>query len=266
MNSSSISLPGGYRYFWYDEIDSTSLEAFRKRSEWPKGAEKQHFNSWFCAKRQTGGRGTKGNVWQSKDGNLYASLLTRTSCSPAKLIQISLLAALAAISAIEQVAGDGLHINDLCLKWPNDILLNGHKICGILVESRPSKLPGHFDIVIGTGINLSAHPSINSLFPAGNLRDNGWTCSLGQLFAALAQSTRDWFTIWRNGEGFETLRLAWLDHSCHIGHSITIKQGTTDYQGRFTTLSPEGALVLADENGQLKQFVSGHITAIDTSE
>ena len=256
-----LSLPLGYRYFWYDEIDSTNLEAFRKNNE--EGlVDDQLAGSWICAKRQSGGRGTKGNQWVSESGNLYTSLLTRTPCLSKDLAQISILAVLAAITAIEQFAPKNYNIGDLCLKWPNDILLKGKKMCGILVESRPSKKTGNFDIVIGLGINLAVHPDVESLFPAGNLKQGGWTCSRDDLFVVLARSMRDWFTIWRDGEGFETLRLAWLERSCHIGHQVVVRVGETDFEGRFTTISREGALVLVDASGFEKNISSGHIRSI----
>lgn len=257
MNGVPPFLPQGYQYFWYDEIDSTNMEALRHST----GGK--YADSWFCAKRQRAGRGTSGNMWESEVGNLYASLLTQLSCSPMQLAQTSLLAGLAAITAIEQLASDDYPIGDLCLKWPNDILLKGRKVCGILVESRPSAIPKQFDTIIGSGINLKTNPEIPGLFPAGNLAQNGWTCTREQLFSALVKSTRDWFTIWRNGEGFDDLRLAWMERSCHIGHLMKVKVGENVYEGRFTTLSHEGALVLEDEGGQKKSFSSGHIVEIE---
>ncbi len=259
MATQKILLPQGYQYFWSQEVDSTNLEALRKREDGLRG------DSWFCTKKQTGGRGSRGKEWVSAAGNLHASLLTHSSCSPRQLSQISLLAALAAHSAIEQLAGEDFGIGSLCLKWPNDILLNGDKICGILVESRASPDAGHFDIVIGTGINLGSHPDdsqITGLFPAAHLAEKGWQCSVEHLFVALAQSTRDWLSIWSNGTGFETVRLAWLERSCHIGQTLKISAGEQLFEGRFKTISGDGALVLEEPGGTTQEISSGTILEI----
>ncbi len=259
MATQKILLPQGYQYFWSQDVDSTNLEALRKRDGGLEG------DSWFCARRQTGGRGSRGKQWVSSSGNLHASLLTHSSCSSRQLSQISILAALAAHSAIEQLAVDDLAIGSLCLKWPNDILLDGDKICGILVESRRSPHAGQFDIVIGTGINLGSHPDdgqISGLFPAAHLAEKGWHCSVEQLFVALAQSTRDWLSIWSNGTGFEAVRLAWLERSCHIGQTLKILVGEQLYEGRFKTISGEGALVLEGLSGTTQEISSGTILEI----
>jgi len=265
MATPNSLLPQGYQYFWSKEIDSTNLEAFRKRDNGLTG------DCWFCTKRQIGGRGSRGKQWVSSPGNLYGSLLTHSSCSSQQLPQISILTALAAYSAIEQFAGDDFRMGSLCLKWPNDILLEGHKICGILVESRPSgTLAGQFDVVMGIGINLASHPEsdafkdhdANGLFAAGHLAQKGWECSVEQLFVALAQSTRDWRSILANGAGFETVRLAWLERSCHIGQTIKITAGDRLYEGRFKTINGEGALVLEDLSGASREISSGSIIEI----
>ncbi len=259
MSSYSLPLPQGYQYFWFDEIDSTNQEALRQC------AKGQQPNSWFCADLQTRGRGTKGSQWISQSGNLYASLLIRSNCPPEHLAQISIIAALSAITAIEQMASDQFHIGDLCLKWPNDILLKGRKVCGILIESKQSAQSGLFDIVIGTGINLASNPQIEGPVVAGNLSDEGWSCSRIELFVALVQSMRDWLSIWRDGEGFETVRLAWLERSCHIGQTMTIMVGDVRHEGRMTTISRNGALVLEDRSGNEVVFSSGTIIKIEGS-
>ncbi len=259
MNRCTRPLPQGYQYFSFAEIDSTNQEALRQC------AKGQQPDSWFCADLQTKGRGTTGHEWISQAGNLHASLLIRSPCPADHLSQISIVAALGAITAIEQCASNQFHIGDLCLKWPNDILLTGRKVCGILIESRPSPSPGQFDIVIGTGSNLAVNPLIEGLVSADNLKDNGWGCTRDELFVALVQSLRDWLSIWRDGEGFETLRLAWLEHSCHIGQTMILGVGAAQFKGRMTTISSSGALVLEDSTGNEHVISSGNIIKIEGS-
>jgi len=178
MSSARTVLPTGYRYFWYDEVASTNSQALLSVDE---GVAP---DSWFCANQQSAGRGTRGAVWESPEGNLYASFYFQLSASPRsasprqveQLGQISLLAGLAGVTAMEQLA-DNLNLDDICLKWPNDILLEGSKVCGILVESQPvhtgiaepsasgrlartktsASMPVH-DVIIGTGINITSSP------------------------------------------------------------------------------------------------------------
>ena len=259
MTSRALALPLGYEYFWYDDIDSTNQEALRHSIDGQKP------NRWFCAKQQTHGRGTNGKEWVSQTGNLFASLFVRSSCASNQLSQISILAGLAAITAIEHLASDEFEMGDLCLKWPNDILLGGKKVCGILAESRLSGESDLFDIVIGSGINLALSPRVEGFAPAGNLSDEGWSCSRTELFVALVQSTRDWLSIWQHGKGFETLRLAWLERSCHIGQNMTLKVGKAEFEGRMTTMSPTGAIVLEDKHGNEKEYSSGSIINIEGS-
>ena len=258
MPGNSIYLPQGYNYYWYDEVDSTNLEALRKRREG------LHEDSWFCAKRQTEGRGTRGRVWISHSGNLYASLLTRVSCAADNLSQISIVAALATMNAIETSAKNDLLMGELCLKWPNDILLNGKKIAGILIETRLSIHRDQFDIVIGTGINLTNHPELASVCSADDLHSAGWECTREQLFVALVQSSRDWLSIWSNGRGFGEVRRSWLEHSCHIGRTLIIKVGDDHFEGRFKSITGNGALVLEDLSGIEHKITSGSIIEIKT--
>ncbi len=115
---------------WFDELDSTNAEA-RRRAE-----AGQTSDLWIAARRQTQGRGRRGRVWESPTGNLYATLLTTTDKPPAEAAQISFVAALAVNEVID---GWLIHAGDLetrsRLKWPNDVLIDGAKVSGILVES-----------------------------------------------------------------------------------------------------------------------------------
>ncbi len=266
MKGKNIQLPPNYRYLWFDEVDSTNQQALRHiaaAKNWKQ--QQQVADSWFLAGNQTSGRGTRGNEWISRKGNIFASFLTRRHCPARSLPQISVLAGLAAFDAIARLAPRGFHLDDLCLKWPNDVLLKGRKVCGILVESRPTGGRDSHDVIVGTGINLAHHPDTGGLFAPVSLRKHGWECSREQLIVSLVQATRDWFIIWRNGDDFESLRLAWLEKACHTGQTMQIEVGNRLYQGRFSSLSGEGALVLIDEDGQKKIIPSGHIKNIGKS-
>ncbi len=115
---------------WFDELDSTNAEA-RRRAEAGDTSD-----LWIAARRQTQGRGRRGRVWESPTGNLYATLLTTTDKPPAEAAQISFVAALAVGEVIDGCLIDaGAAAARSRLKWPNDVLIDGAKVSGILVES-----------------------------------------------------------------------------------------------------------------------------------
>lgn len=248
-----------YHRFAQEVVDSTNREAFRNIEA---GVAP---NSWFCADRQTAGRGTQGRSWHSEVGNLYASLYIRINSPPRRLPLLSLLAGIAACEAIERLGRTGKVLPGLCLKWPNDILLGGGKVCGILVESRAASGAERnvFDVVIGTGINIASCPPLEGRFAATSLAENGLVIPRDELFSALAVAMRDWLNLWQQDDGVERVREAWLARSCHVGRMIEIQSGSALHKGRFVAIDEYGALVLEDGNGNKNIIASGHLLGVD---
>ena len=196
---------------WLAEIDSTNTEALRRASA-------GETNIWICAERQTAGRGRSGRQWISERGNLFASYVFKPGCDPSDLPQLSLLAGLAARDAVLKLAQGKLAADEPRLKWPNDILLNGAKIAGVLIECQSvAAADAPSDVVIGTGINLASHPEIVN-YPTTALAYHGIEVRAAGVHRALQAATQHWLEVWSNGDGFFKIRKKWLQHAAPFGH------------------------------------------------
>src|SRR6185312_299361 len=149
----SIAASRGYRVFSYGEIGSTSTEAARAATSGDVG------EVWFASLRQTAGRGRRGRVWETPSGNLAASLMIVPDCDPAVTATLGFVAGVALNRALAAALPEGIvrHGIDgtsrIALKWPNDVLADGRKLAGILLEAH--KHPdGRRAVVIGFGVNV----------------------------------------------------------------------------------------------------------------
>jgi BirA family biotin operon repressor/biotin-[acetyl-CoA-carboxylase] ligase len=236
------------------EVDSTNAEAMRR------AAAGEGAGIWIVADRQSQGRGRSGRSWASPAGNLYASLLLELGCTPETAQQLSLVAGVAAIEALSALAGDTLPAGRLRLKWPNDILLDGAKLGGILVES--TTLAGRRFAVLGTGINLVSAPAAlgRAVTHFGVL---GAPPSPAVVAGALAAAMQHWLAIWQEGLAFEAIRIAWLERAGPPGEPISVNAGTGPVAGTFSGLDATGALMLRDADGGNRRFTFGDVTLID---
>ncbi|MGQ0672732.1 MAG: biotin--[acetyl-CoA-carboxylase] ligase [Hyphomicrobium sp.] len=251
MGGASSHPAGLPRTVRLDEIDSTNAEAMRRAMAGETGP------LWIVADRQTAGRGRSGRPWQSDTGNLLASLLlTLPPATVACAYQLALVAGVAVIDAIR--ADGGLITGPVPrLKWPNDILIDGHKAGGILVESTSG--PGGLKAVIGIGLNLVSHPEGTAL-PATHLRRHGSPPARDKILAAVAREVAGWLLRWQEGVGFEAIRSAWLERAGPIGEACSVHIGGQRVFGRFAGLDEDGALLVADEAGRLRRYTYGDVT------
>src|SRR5919198_6069394 len=163
MTDDALSLPEGFRLHRYETIGSTNDEARRLAREGaPAGTL-----VWAVA--QSAGRGRRGHLWQSPPGNLYLSLVLRPDVPPALAPQLGFIAALALGDALDQLAGPGLQLR---YKWPNDVLAEGRKIAGILLESETAGAGRLEFVIIGIGVNIASAPR-DLEYPATSLADQG---------------------------------------------------------------------------------------------
>src|SRR5215469_6797382 len=147
MNCLQPRLPPGFRLFFYDSIASTNDEAKQlARDGAPAG-------TLVWALEQTAGRGRRGHAWVSPQGNLYASLILRPDCAAGRAAQLGFVAALAAGYTLGVVSA---MFQGLSYKWPNDVLVNGRKIAGILLESELGEGEIPKFVILGIGINLAS--------------------------------------------------------------------------------------------------------------
>lgn len=218
-------------------VDSTNAEATRLAPGLTGPA-------WVLAGEQMAGRGRRGRPWQSPRGNFYASLVMQPEGPPEQAALRSFVAALSLFDAC--VAVTGLP-QVFALKWPNDVLLNGGKLAGILLESAGQG--GRINhLVIGIGVNLIGAPPPEAVEPGAVppvslLGETGLRITPESFLNHLAPA----FAAWERRlttEGFAPLREAWLSRAARLGERIRARTGTTTREGIFETIDTGGALVL----------------------
>jgi len=241
MPDDTLHLPNGYTHIFLDEIDSTNAEALRRSGhDAPSGL-------WIWAARQSAGRGRMGRQWISDEGNLFASLLLRPQCVLGQCPQLAFAAAIAVYDAVKDIGGEQLTTR-LSLKWPNDLLLDGAKLGGILLESVSATDTAKKTIVIGTGLNLISHPSQRHP-PVTSLALQKISSTPKQAFEHLAHHTAKWIDIWSQGAGWSKVRAAWQERSIPAGTAIAVKISDEPLSGSYAGITDEGALLLDTGQG-----------------
>lgn len=232
----------GVRLDVHDELDSTNDEAKRRAETGDAGP------LWIVARRQTKGRGRLGRSWSSLDGNLHASLLLSGFGPPAIAPQLGFVAGVATIGALIETTGAP---HRLAIKWPNDVLLDGGKLAGILLEGvqQPAAPSGGFACVIGVGVNCASSPE-GLPYPASDLSRLAAAPRIGALFACLTDKMEETLQLWAGGAGFPALRERWLTHAAGLGTRIEARLGRETVEGRFETIDADGRLILSTDGGQ----------------
>jgi BirA family biotin operon repressor/biotin-[acetyl-CoA-carboxylase] ligase len=237
------------RVLHFESLDSTNEEALRQLAA---GAEE---GLWIVAGEQTKGRGRGGRPWQSPKGNLYASLLLRLNVSATVATQLSFVAALAVHEAISTELTPA-QILGLRLKWPNDVMLNGAKIAGILIESLAAPDGKGLAAIVGIGINVSVVPAIPGRL-AGVLGREPAACE--RVFGALTGAFATWLGRWDEGGGFPRIREAWLALAHAPGEPISVNLNGASIQGKFHGVGEGGALQLETSPGVVITVNAGDI-------
>jgi BirA family biotin operon repressor/biotin-[acetyl-CoA-carboxylase] ligase len=232
------ALPSAFSLRRFAVIDSTNDEARRQAAAGaPEGVV-------IWADRQESGRGRQGRVWQSPPGNLYCSILLRPDRPAPEVALLSFAAALAVCETLAPLLPHGAAPR---CKWPNDVLIDGRKIAGILLESEAAGATVAW-LVVGIGVNLAAHPDATET-PATSLRALGVAAAPEPVLSALCRHFLAWYEIWR-AEGFAPLRQAWLARAHGRGSEIRVRHAAAELRGRFVDLDVSGALVLENEGGR----------------
>lgn len=235
-----------------DEIDSTNTEAMRRVARGERGP------LWITAKVQTAGKGRSGRAWVSESGNLYASLIVALDCLPAVAHHLSFVAGVAVADAIRaEAAPDALP--GLRLKWPNDVLLDGGKLSGMLLESASDPRTGQLVAVFGIGINIAAPPADLGRAVA-SLAASGIATDRMKLLHRLSDTIRHWLAVWNRGSGFESVRSAWLERAGPIGERVSINADRGAVGGLFAGIDGDGALLLTLDHGETRRFTHGDVT------
>lgn len=213
---------------------------------------------WVQAHQQTGGRGRRGRVWISEPGNLYASELRLTNTDSVQAAGAVSLWTFASALAVADAAGQYVDAQRLRLKWPNDVLLDGAKLAGILLETGEG--PKGRWASTGIGVNLLQAPeglgrATISLSAAGVRPVPGALEILGII--------SDRYDYWREVlaiRGFAALAASWLTRAHPIGTALTIDTGSSLVHGQFDGLGTDGALCLRLPDGALRHFHAGDVS------
>jgi BirA family biotin operon repressor/biotin-[acetyl-CoA-carboxylase] ligase len=238
--SSAPVLPDGWRLVALDTVGSTNDEAGRLADAGaPEGTV-------VWARQQTGGRGRRGRVWASPVGNLYSSTVFRPECPAARAAELGFVAALAVADMVP--AGRAVRV-----KWPNDVLVDGGKVAGILLESAVGQNGAVQHVVAGIGVNVGFAPQLPEMRYPGAALGGTVEAALETLAAALAARLAEW-----RQQGFETVRAHWLAKAGPLGAEVDVKLGDELVRGRFGGLDREGALLLETAAGP-RRIVSGEL-------
>ena len=219
----------------YTTIDSTNLEAHRQF------ASGQREPLFLLADEQTAGKGRLDRNWASLRGNCYSTLMLPLQSSTgivndvAIVPQIGFVIALAVADVVR-----GLTPAEPKLKWPNDVLVGGAKIAGILSEVLSTN---PLTVAIGCGINV-AHAPTGLAYPATCLNAEGANTERDIVFQSYRAALAKWFALWNNGLGFAAVRAAWVQQAIGIGEIVSMIVGTQHLTGTFEGLTEQGAVVL----------------------
>ena len=240
--------PSGYFLHHLEETDSTNEEARRLASVGTA------VPLWILADRQTTGRGRRGREWQAAPGNLTATLLVRPDRPLAQCAQLSFVAALAVAAMVDNFATSAL-VN---LKWPNDVLADGRKVAGILLESAGNN-PARPDwVAVGVGVNLASHPA-GTEFPATSLSALGAGVPTPlEALTSLAANWSRWYDVWSE-RGFAPVRDAWLARAAGLGMHIRARLAVGETQGMFEGMDESGALLLREDGSHLRAISAGEV-------
>jgi BirA family biotin operon repressor/biotin-[acetyl-CoA-carboxylase] ligase len=245
MNREATDL-AGVRYLRFDTLGSTNAEALMRSRAGERGP------LWIVAAAQIAGRGRRGAAWVSAPGNLTATLLLTEPSPPAAAPQLSFVVGLALHDAVASCApqlGPALK-----LKWPNDLLLGGAKLAGILIEGESDPA---FAVAIGIGVNCASHPE-GTVYPATDLAAAGALVTPEALLATLAAAMARRLAQWGEGTGFGTIRADWLKRAAGLGLDIRVRLPEREFSGRFEGVDVTGRL-LVTEDGRLTAVGAGEV-------
>jgi BirA family biotin operon repressor/biotin-[acetyl-CoA-carboxylase] ligase len=238
----------GVRLAAHDTLASTNTEALALARRGERGP------LWVTARRQTAGRGRRGNEWSSPPGNLYATLLLDDPGPPEHSPELSFVAALATHDAILDCA-PALR-PALTLKWPNDILCDGAKFSGILIEGEGAR--GRLVAAIGIGVNCQYHPPPTN-YPTTDLAAAGADVSPESLFTALSGTMQRRLAQWRRGAGFDLIRADWLERASGISGEMRVRLPSSELFGRCEGMDERGRLLIRLADGSLQAITAGDV-------
>lgn len=208
---------------------------------------------WVVSRHQSEGRGRRGTGWQSPPGNLAATLALRLDAEPAAVATLGFVAGLATARALARCCGTGTRFG---LKWPNDILADGAKMVGILLETET--LGPVRGVAVGIGINVAHRPE-GTPYGTASLASLGCAATAEEVFLALSAEWPALAALWNGGLGFAAIRKLWLDQAVGLGGPITVRSQGFAISGTFETLDGQGQLVIRTSDGSARTVSAGDV-------
>ena len=237
----------GRHVFCYESVDSTN------RVLKTMAADGADHGTLVVANEQTGGRGRRGRGWLTpKDTSIAMSLLLRPEIPPAKVALLSLAASVAVAKGIRQVTG-----LEAGIKWPNDIVVNGKKVCGILLEMDADEQNVHY-IVAGVGINVHLMDIPEEIRATATSLDLelGHPCSRVEIVKAVMRATEETEKLLKDG----SFMSVYESLSVTLGHPVSVQAVGETFTGTAEQIREDGVLMVRTESGAVREVMAGDVS------
>jgi len=251
----------GFRLEAHDTVGSTNALALAHARDGDPG------KLWVVSKKQESGRGRRGRVWATPEGNLAATLLIVSDGELRLAATLGFVAGLALADALDAVVpqariaigldGASQGKNRFELKWPNDVLASGAKLAGILLESALLE-GGRFAVAVGIGVNVVAYPE-DLPYPATSLHALGAACDAETLFLALSDAWNENARLWDDGRGLAAVRRRWLARAAGLGGEVAVRIDGNVVRGVFETIDEDCRFVIRDDEGAVVTIAAGDV-------
>lgn len=253
----------GYRLEVFDTVSSTNAVALERAAAGDPG------RLWLVTKNQQQGRGRRGRPWQTQQGNLAATLLFMPEIGLKHAATLGFVAGLALADALAAAAPDikfdiGVDGGSVIegrgrfeLKWPNDVLANGAKLSGILLEST-MLADERFALAIGIGVNVAAYPD-DTPYPATSLAALGSSCDAKRLFLALSDAWLENERLWASGRGLAAIRERWLKRAAGLQSQVAVRIDGEIVRGVFETIDDECRFIIRKHDGGQVAVAAGDV-------
>lgn len=258
---SPLAAVSGYRLEAHETVSSTNALALERALSGDRGC------LWVVSKHQSGGRGRRGRAWDTPSGNLAATVLLSDGIVPAVAATLGFVAGLSLSDALNTTVpsahfavgldGSSGKGNRFTLKWPNDVLADGAKLSGILLES--TMFPdGRMAVAVGIGVNVVAHP-VDLPYPATSLAALGSTVDAGELFLVLSDAWVHNMRLWDDGRGLVAIRERWLSRAAGLGSRVAVQVDGRVASGVFETIDDTCRFVIREDDGSLLHIAAGDV-------
>lgn len=244
---------GNFLIHQYNEVESTNSLALELAQN-----NKLQNNEVIIASSQSNGRGRQNKKWISPRGNLYMSILIRDNINTQKIHHLNFIAICALNEAINTIFHNQNIIASIKNKWPNDLMIDNHKVAGILAESKLNSNNCEY-LVIGTGLNILSNP-INANYPAANLAQFSCQCSIEDILKLYLDKFSNLYDNWQKF-GFKNIRNLWLNKAYKLGEEIKINYNNNIINGIFEDIDNDGNIILGKDN-QKNIFNFGEIIKV----